>query len=150
MEFIMQTLSDLSPLALVTMSEEFVSTGAPESSSFQVLGTLLLAERYWAFQMVSIFLGLGALLFYTMLYQSKLIPRFISVWGLIGAITVLTTTMLEVFAISVPTAMGVVLGLPMLLNELFLGVWLIVKGFNSSALEASLSIGVKRSVAMPS
>ncbi|MEJ2709774.1 MAG: DUF4386 domain-containing protein [Anaerolineales bacterium] len=150
MEFIMQTLSDLSPLALVTMSEAFVSAGAPDASSFQALGTLLLAERYWAFQMVSVFLGLGALLFYTMLYRSKLIPRFISVWGLIGAITVLTTTLLDVFAISVPTAMGVVLGLPMLLNELFLGVWLIVKGFNSSALESSLPIGVKRSVAMPS
>lgn len=150
MEFIMQTLSDLSPLALVTMSEAFVSAGAPESSSFQALGTLLLAQRYWAFQMVSVFLGLGALLFYTMLYRSKLIPRFISVWGLIGAITVLTTTMLEVFAISVPTAMGVVLGLPMLLNELFLGVWLIVKGFNSSALETSPPIRVERSVAMPS
>lgn len=150
MEFIMQTLSDLSPLALVTMSEAFVKAGAPDSSSFQALGTLLLAERYWAFQMVSVFLGLGALLFYTMLYQSKLIPRFISVWGLIGAITVLTTTMLEVFAISVPTAMGVVLGVPMLLNELFLGVWLIVKGFNSSALETSLPIRVERSVAMPS
>jgi hypothetical protein len=132
-EFIMQTLSDISPLALVTMSEEFVSTGAPEASSFQTLGALLLANRYWAFQMVSVFLSLGALLFYTMLYRSKLIPRFISVWGLIGAITVLTTTMLEVFAISVPTAMGVVLGLPMLLNELFLGVWLMVKGFNPAA-----------------
>jgi hypothetical protein len=150
MEFIMQTLSDLSPLALVTMSEAFVSAGAPDASSFQALGTLLLAERYWAFQMVSVFLGLGALLFYTMLYRSKLIPRFISVWGLIGAITVLTTTLLEVFAISVPTAMGVVLGLPMLLNELFLGVWLIVKGFNSSELEASLPISVKPSVATSS
>ena len=146
----MQTLSDLSPLALVTMSEAFVSAGAPDASSFQALGTLLLAERYWAFQMVSIFLGLGALLFYTMLYRSKLIPRFISVWGLIGALTVLTTTLLDVFAISVPTAMGVVLGLPMLLNELFLGVWLIVKGFNSSALESSLPIRIKHSVVAPS
>ena len=130
----MQTLSDLSPLALLTVSEEFVLAGAPAASSFEVAGTLLLAQRYWAFQMVSLTLALGALLFYTMLYRTRLIPRFISVWGLIGAVTVLTTTMLEIFALDVSTAIGVVLGVPMLLNELFLGIWLIVKGFNRSAL----------------
>jgi hypothetical protein len=133
-EFVMQTLSDLSPLALLTLSEEFVRGGAAQAASFQAVGTLLQAQRYWAFQMVSITLALGALLLYTMLYRTKLIPRFISVWGLIGAITVLTTTMLDVFALSVGPAIGLVLGLPMLLNELFLGVWLIAKGFNPSAI----------------
>ena len=128
-EFVMQTLSDLSPLSLLTLSEEFVSAGAPAASSFQALGTLLLAERSWAFQMVSITFGLGALLFYTMLYKSKLIPRFISIWGLVGAAVVLANTMLDMFSLTVPN-----LGVLMLLNELFLGVWLIVKGFNPSAL----------------
>jgi hypothetical protein len=56
------------------------------------------------------------------------------VWGLIGAITVLTTTMLDIFALSVGPVIGLVLGLPMLTNELFLAVWLIAKGFNPSAL----------------
>jgi hypothetical protein len=128
-EFVMQTLSDLSPLSLLTLSEEFVRAGAPEASSFQALGTLLLAERSWAFQMVSITLGLGALLFYYTLYQSKLVPRFISIWGLIGAAVVLANTMLDMFSLTVPN-----LGVLMLLNELFLGVWLIVKGFNFSAI----------------
>jgi hypothetical protein len=131
-EFVMQTLSDLSPLSLVRLSEEFVRAGAAESSSFQALGTLLLAERYWAFQMVTIALVLGALIFYYMLYQSRLIPRFISVWGLIGAIAVLVTAMLDTFGIS-PGSLEF-LGVLMLLNELFLGVWLIVKGFNPSAI----------------
>ena len=131
-EFVMQTLSDISPLSLLTLSEEFVRAGAPESSSFQALGMLLLAERYWAFQMVTIALVLGALMFYYMLYQSRLIPRFISVWGLIGALAVLATAMLDTFGIS-PGSLEF-LGVLMLLNELFLGVWLIVKGFNPSAI----------------
>ena len=131
-EFVMQTLSDISPLSLLRLSEEFVRAGAPESSSFQALGTLLLAERYWAFQMVTIALVLGALMFYYMLYQSRLIPRFISVWGLIGALAVLATAMLDTFGIS-PGSLEF-LGVLMLLNELFLGVWLIVKGFNPSAI----------------
>jgi hypothetical protein len=126
-EFVMQTLSDLSPLSLLALSEEFVRAGAPEASSLQALGTLLLAERIWAFHMVSVTFGLGALMFYTMLYRSKLIPRFISLWGLLGAAIVLVNALLEMFGMP-PGNLGVV----MLLNELFLGVWLIVKGFNSS------------------
>ena len=133
-EFVMQALSDLSPLALLTLSEEFVRGGAVEAASLQTVGTLLQAQRYWAFQMVSIALVFGALSLYTMLYRSKLIPRFISVWGLVGALTVLTTTMLDIFALSVGPALGLILGLPMLLNELFLGVWLILKGFSPSAI----------------
>ena len=128
-EFVMQILSDLSPLSLVTLSQEFVQAGAPEASSFQTLGTFLLAERAWAFQMVSITFGLGALMFYYVLYQSKLLPRWLSGWGLIGAAVVLTNVMLDLFGYSVPN-----LGLLMLVNELVLGVWLIVKGFNSSAI----------------
>jgi hypothetical protein len=132
-EFVMQTLSDISPLSLVRLSEEFVRAGAAESSSFQAVGTALLAERYWAFQMVTFALVLGALMFYYMLYQSRLIPRFISVWGLIGALAVLATALLDTFGIS-PGSLEF-LGVLMLLNELFLGIWLIVKGFNPSATE---------------
>ncbi len=128
-EFVMQTLTGLSPLALLTLSEEFVRAGAPAAASFQTLGSILLAGRYWAFQMVSIALVLGALLFYSMLYQAKLIPRFISIWGLLGAVVVLANTMMDMFGLP-PGNLGVI----MLLNELFLGVWLIVKGFDTSAI----------------
>lgn len=127
-EFIMQVLSDLSPLSLVTLSEDFLSAGTLEVASYQTLGTMLIAERFWAFQMVSITFGLGALLFYYMLYQYKLIPRFISIWGFVGAAVVLANTLLDMFGFP-PGNLGIL----MLLNELFLGIWLIVKGFNSSA-----------------
>lgn len=128
-EFVMQILGDLSPLALLTLSEEFASAGAPEAASFQAVGSLLLAERFWAFQMISITFGLGALMFYTMLYRTKLVPRFISVWGLVGAAIVLANTLLDMLGISL-----VNLGVIMLLNEVFLGVWLLVKGFNPDAI----------------
>lgn len=127
-EFVMQTLADISPLSLLTVSEEFVRAGASNAASYQAAGAVLLAGRYWAFQMVSITLGLGALLFYSMLYQTRLIPRFLSIWGLLGAAVVLANTLFDMFGLSVPN-----LGVVMLLNELFLGVWLIVKGFNPSA-----------------
>ena len=128
-EFVMQIIAGISALSLVNLSEVFVKTGAAEVLSFQTAGTLLLAERFWAFQMVSVTLVLGALMFYTMLYKTKLIPQFISIWGLIGATAVLVNALFDWFGITVPN-----LGVLMLLNELFLGVWLIVKGFSTSAI----------------
>ena len=127
-EFLMQIATDLSPLSLISVSEAFVEAGAPAASSFQAVGTLLLAERHWAFQGVSMALGLGALLFYTMSHQTRLFPRFIAIWGLVGATVVLVNTVFDMLAVSIPN-----LGYLMLLNEVFLGVWLIVKGFSASA-----------------
>jgi hypothetical protein len=131
-EFVMQIASDLSPLLLLTLSGEFVRAGAPQASSFQALGASLLAQRYWASQMIAITFGLGALMFYFMLLRSRLIPRFISVWGLVGAALVLVNAMLDMFGLDLGNLSN--LGVLMLLNELFLGVWLIIKGFNSSAI----------------
>lgn len=127
-EFVMQTLADLSPLSLLSLSEEFVKTGAPAASALYTQGTLLLAERYWAFQMISITFVLGAVLFYIMMYRSQLIPRFISIWGFVGVAVVFVNTILDMLGVP-PGNLGVI----MLLNELFLGVWLIVKGFNQPA-----------------
>jgi hypothetical protein len=68
------------------------------------------------------------LLFYYLLYQSKLIPRFVSVWGFIGVALMLALNFLEI-----DMSVGMVLALPIILNEIFLGIWLIVKGLNPSA-----------------
>ena len=138
-EFVMQTLSDLSALTLLDVSEEFVSAGAPDASPFQALGSLLLVERAWAFQMVTLSLVLGAVVFYFMLYKTRLIPRFISAWGLIAAAAVFATALIDMFGIE-PGSLEY-LGVLMLLNELFLGVWLIVKGFDPSSIGALRSTG---------
>ena len=80
--------------------------------------------------------GLGALILYYLLYQSKLVPRLISIWGFIAIIMVLVANLLGM--LSNNSAMTIFLATPIILNELFLAVWLIVKGFNSSAI-ASVS-----------
>jgi hypothetical protein len=121
----------ISPLALIALSQEYINAGAPDTSYFQTLGTSFLAVRaIWVSTMLAIFFGLGALLFYYLLYQSKLVPRFISVWGFIAVALVLTWNLLETFGIRINA--GIILALPMILNEIFLGIWLIIKGFNPS------------------
>ena len=126
-------LAAIIPLSLIALSQEYVKAGAPDASHFQTLGASFLATRaHLAGLILVIFFGLGALLFYYLLYQSKLVPRFISVWGFIAIVLVLIWNLLEAFGISVSA--GMILALPMILNEIFLGIWLIVKGFNSSAI----------------
>lgn len=74
--------------------------------------------------------GIAALIFYYLLYLSKLIPRWISVWGAIAAILLIIANLLEVMGIASDL---MILYLPIILNELVLAIWLIVKGFTTSA-----------------
>ncbi len=120
------------PLTLITLSQEYLKAGALDASYFQALGTLVMAARaHLAGLALVVFFSLGALLFYYLLYQSKLIPRLISVWGFIAVALMFTWNLLETFGISITA--GMILVLPIILNEVFLGIWLIVKGFNPSA-----------------
>jgi hypothetical protein len=109
---------------------------ARDASYFQTSGALLLAAKEWTSVVENFPYGLGALILNFVLYQSKLIPEWLSVWGLIGATLLLAMGLLRMFGHSV-----YFLALPIILNELVLAVWLIVIGFNSSAI-ASAIVGV--------
>ena len=124
-EFITQIVADVSPLALLTLAGD---TG--QAGTVQGLGALLLAERFWAFQMLNLIFSLSALLLYAITLRSRLIPGFISIWGLIAAALVLVNTVLGWFRPELGESLGMITGLPMLMNEVFLGIWLIVRGFN--------------------
>jgi hypothetical protein len=121
----------ISWLVLGTLSQEYVKAGAPTASYFQTLGTLLLKAGDWNGQIQSIIVSLGALMFYTVFYQSKLIPRWLSVWGLIGAILFLVAPLLAMFGFELEILMA-----PFAVQEMVLAVWLIVKGFNPSAIDS--------------
>ena len=125
----------ISALLLLTLSQEYVA-GAPDASYFQTLGTVLLAARDWTYMLATyILFNLGALMFYYWLYQSKLVPRLLSVWGLVGATLSLAAGLLAMFGlVALSSTISFFLVLPIALNEIVLAVWLIVKGFNSSAI----------------
>lgn len=121
----------ISPLLLITLSQEYIEAGAPDASYFQTIGALAIKGKYLAFQVAMIVLSLYSLLFCYLLYQSKLIPRLISIFGLIGYASLLTSALLEIFGYSP----GIFLFLPGALFEIILPIWLIVKGFNSYAIK---------------
>ena len=127
--------------ALLTLSQEYVKTGAPDASHYQILGSSLMAESYWVYPMITVFFSVGVVLFYSLLYKTRLVPRFISVWGLIGIALLLAGTLLGLFSYgdghSVVPEPGIMLYAgPIALNEVTLAIWLIAKGFNPSAAPA--------------
>lgn len=127
-EWITQLLADVSPLALLTLVGQTQQAG-----TMQGLAAVLLAQRFWAFQMFNLIFSLSALLLYIMLLRTRLVPGFIAIWGWIAAALVLVNTVLGWFLPEWGASLGMVTGLPMLLNEVFLGIWLIVRGFSPSA-----------------
>jgi hypothetical protein len=116
-------------LLLLTLSREFVNAGAPVASYFQTSGALLRALYDWSSVPENFPYGLGALILNYLLYKSKLIPRWLSVWGLIGGTLMLAMGVLRMFGYPF-----IFLFFPIFVNEMVLAVWLIVKGFNSSAI----------------
>ncbi len=76
---------------------------------------------------------LGAFVFYYLFYVSKLIPRFISVWGIAGTAVLAISTGLKLFGQSFPV-LDYFLVL-IITNEIFLAIWLMVKGFDESAIK---------------
>lgn len=133
-------------LLLLTLSQEFVKAGTPDASPFQVLGTLLLAGRNWVgFVLATTAFGLGALMYYYIFYQSNLIPRWLSGWGLVGAILMITASMSVMFhLIGLMSTTFIVLVLPIAMQEMVLAFWLIIKGFNPSAVAAGSATDNKR------
>ena len=76
----------------------------------------------------------GATLYYLVFYRSRLIPRWLSAWGLAGTAISLVSGLLVLFqSIAVLSSTQVVLNLPIAVQEMVLAVWLIVKGFSPKA-----------------
>jgi hypothetical protein len=71
----------------------------------------------------------AAFVFYYLLYLSKLIPAWLSGWGIIATILLLIGNLMEL----VHMTPSMLLYLPIMVNEVVLAVWLMLKGFNQSA-----------------
>ncbi|HET9521238.1 MAG TPA: DUF4386 domain-containing protein [Candidatus Limnocylindrales bacterium] len=83
-------------------------------------------------QLLPIPFALGALMFSVLLYQSRLVPRWLSAWGLVGAALYLVPPLGSMFGLALGFFMA-----PLALQEMVMAVWLIAKGFNRDAIAAA-------------
>ncbi|MEJ2598589.1 MAG: DUF4386 domain-containing protein [Anaerolineales bacterium] len=124
----------ISWLLLIVLSQESVNAGVVDNSQFQALGAVLLKANEVINPVLEIVFSLGALMFYTLFYQTRLIPRWLSGWGLIGAVVYLAAGVMALFG----TETGFLLAL-LGLQEMVMALWLIVKGFSSSAILSEIT-----------
>jgi hypothetical protein len=122
-------------LLLVTLSRESANAGAAASSAYEVPGELLMAARDSLGEVAVLVFGLGALMYYWVFYQSRLVPRWLSAWGLVAIALVMVSGLLVMLRLTEPmSTIQVVLALPIAVQEMVMAVWLIAKGFNPSAI----------------
>ena len=121
-------------LLLVALGKEYVGAGSPAGSEFQALGAVISKAAEISAAVTAVVFPIGAMMLYGVLYRSKLIPRWLSVWGLIAVVLHLALTGLAGLAnLSEPALIQAVANAPILVQEMVMAAWLIVKGFNSSA-----------------
>jgi hypothetical protein len=140
LEAVLYTASVISMLLLLNVSEIFGKTGVTGASNFQTLGSMLTAAGDWISIILSFVFCIGGLLIYTLFYQTRLIPRRLSGWGVIGAVLYFVANLVSMFsplhiAPSIESGIGLLL-VPLAIQEMVFAVWLIVKGFNPSAIAA--------------
>jgi hypothetical protein len=141
-ETVMYIVLAISWLFLIPLSQEYVKAGTPDASYFQTLGAVLLKGHGLIGPVQTIVFCLGALIFYYLLYQTQLIPRWLSGWGLIAIIPYLAAGLLVLFGfIGSLSTSEIVLEFPLALQEMVMAVWLIVKGFNPSSIASGSATG---------
>jgi len=122
----------VSILAVVTLRQPGAS--ADEAAVLVPIGQSLVAVRDWTFVLGPGMAGLNALLFGTLLYRSRLVPRAIPALGLIGGPIYLSSVIGIVLGLTVAgSAWQGVGGLFMFAWEAIIGLWMIFKGFDRSA-----------------
>ena len=122
-------------LLLITLSQQFVQAGAPDSSYFQTLGALVYAGNRWGNLLSLLAFSIGALLYYIIFYRTKLVPRWISAWGLVAAILGMLSCVLVLTGVIAPfSTEQILMAVPMLPQEMVLAAWLIAKGFNPAVI----------------
>ncbi len=120
-------------LVLVAMGRSYPQAAGAAAPGFQASGALLLKAGEGN-SFAGIIFCLGALMFYAVLYRSRLVPRWISAWGLAAVVPYLAAEFLAMFALADPvSSSATLLFMPMAVQEMVLAVWLIVKGFSSPA-----------------
>lgn len=129
-EAVFYIIGNLSLLSLLSLSQSAASTGTGSNSATLNLGSLLQSTHdYSGFVFGAGSFCIGALMYYLIFFQSKLIPQWLSGWGLASIALLFTMVLLIMFG-SEPSGKLLFLAAPLGLQEMVLALWLIIKGFD--------------------
>ena len=116
-------------LIQIPLGSEYLKAAATDASYLQALSNVTVHASQYAYAIGMSALGVSGLMLCYTLYKAKLVPRFVAVWGLVGYAVILIGMLSDIMG----SGLGLASSLPGGLWEVFVGVWLIAKGFSSSA-----------------
>lgn len=102
--------------------------GIEPASQMTILNAAYMQRIAISTLLVPLFFSLGAMLLYSTLYRTRLLPRFIAIWGLLATVCIFAVNIINLFT-RLDLVITMILALPIILNEVFMGFWLIFKGY---------------------
>ena len=131
-EGVFYALSAVGTLVLVALSDQLSARGVIGATT-QASGELLRDLREAAAVAGVLAFYTGGTLYYLVFFRSRLIPRWLSIWGLAGTTFGAIGALLVLFrAIDTMSGPQVALNVPIGVQEIVLAVWLIWKGFSTT------------------
>ena len=116
-------------LLQIPLASEYIKAVAPHTTYLQSLSAVLTQGSLYSYNIGMMTLGISGLMLCYTFYKTKLIPRILAIWGLVGYAIIFLGMASEIMG----SGLSLISSLPGGLWELFIGFWLIFKGFNTSA-----------------
>jgi len=117
-------------LSLVSLGNEYVAAGA-NSADLQPVGNVLYQFQDFIGPVGTIVFLIGGTCLYLSFFRTRRIPRWLSVWGLIGVAPYMAYALLHFFHMD--NGIGLYLQIPLAIQEIVMGLWLVIAGFNKEA-----------------
>ena len=125
LEALLGAVSRLAAFPLIALGSQFAAT---PSVSRLAEADRTLASMNFSYTLLLLAFCPGALLFYWLLFKSRLVPRALSLWGLITVIPVFFATFLSVLGIN----LGFFMVVPYIPFEFVIGLWILIKGVRTT------------------
>lgn len=134
LSFIAISIDNISVLSMLELSQEYTKNGTDNSDILNTLGNVFYKNHWWTHYLSLLISCFPVFILYYTLYVSKLIPKVISIVGIIAVILMFIEILFSILGNSISMNML----LPIGLIQLILPLWLIFKGLNSSVLETEM------------
>ena len=143
-EAVMYLAGSVAALSLLPLSEQSASASGARTVSIGVMVDSLTTLRHSAGLVAVFTFATGALMYYSLFYRARLVPRWLSAWGLLAGVLIVIACLLSLFQ-STPVSDYKLLAAPIFLQEIVLGVWLLSKGLDTSHRASGASADVAAS-----
>jgi len=126
-----------SMLTIAKLGQESAGVSGPEIFSVRTAANLMKTIYGWAFILGPHFmLGINTFIYSSIFYQTRLLPRRLSLFGMLGAVLIFIAAVLELLGIIPHFSVQLLfLALPVAVFEMVLAAWLIIKGFSKETYE---------------